>query len=259
MQRDVYVEWFELENDHWWFVGSRRLFVQLIEQTLRTGTSPHTNPFRVADMGCGTGINLDALSRFGVVVGVDVSDTALAFCRERKNYRLCQAPVSHLPFHSGCIHLLTAFDVLEHCEDDRAVLAEAFRVCTPGGWAVFSVPAYSFMWGDHDVVAQHYRRYGAAEIRARVEESGFRIHRVTYLNSFLFPISVVFRHTKNLMVWLLRRLGWEPKVKSDFRSTAPPLLNAIFLKIFSTEIHVLRRWNLPFGLSICCIARKPQD
>lgn len=255
----MYVEWFELENDHWWFVGRRRLFVQLIEQTLRTATSPSKNPFRVADIGCGTGINLDALSRFGAVVGVDVSETALAFCRERKDYRLCQAPMSHLPFRSGTIHMLTAFDVLEHCEDDRAVLAEALRVCAPGGRAVFSVPAYHFMWGDHDVVAQHYRRYSAAEIRKRIEESGFRISRMTYLNTFLFPISVVFRHTKNLIVGLLRRFGWEPKLKSDFRSTAPPLLNTLFLKIFTTEIHVLRRWNLPFGLSILCIVEKPKE
>ena len=113
---------------------------------------------KVVDMGCGTGINLDALSQFGRVAGVDVSETALSFCRERKAYRLCQAPVSDLPFRSESIQLLTAFDVLEHCEDDRAVLKEAFRACSPGGWVVFTVPAYQFMWGDHDVVAKHYRR-----------------------------------------------------------------------------------------------------
>jgi SAM-dependent methyltransferase len=253
----MYVEWFELENYHWWFVGRRQLFVQLIEQTLQDGSPKPEGPLRVADMGCGTGINLDALARFGDVVGVDVSDTALSFCRERKTYRLCQAPVSHLPFRSGSIRLLTAFDVLEHCEDDRAVLAEAFRACAPGGWAVFSVPAYHFMWGDHDVVAQHFRRYSEAEIQERVEASGFRIHRMTYINSFLFPIAVVFRHAKTLVVGLLKKFGWKPKMKSDFRSTAPRFLNPLLLKIFTAEIHLLRRYNLPFGLSILCIAQKP--
>ena len=53
------------------------------------------------------------------------------------------------------------------------------------------------------------------------------------------------------------KLGWKPEPKSDFRSTAPRFLNPVFLKIFSSEIHVLRRANFPFGLSICCIARKP--
>ena len=257
MHRDMYVEWFELETYHWWFVGRRKLFVQLIEQILQSEPSRPPSPLWAVDMGCGTGVNLDALSQFGRVVGVDVSDTALSFCRERKNYRLCEAPVSELPFQSESIQLLTAFDVLEHCEDDRAVLKEAFRVCAPGGWGVFTVPAYHFMWGDHDVVAEHYRRYSAREIRERIEESGFGIHRMTYINSFLFPIAVVFRHMKALLVGLLRKVGWKPKLKSDFRSTAPRFLNTLFLKIFSSEIHVLRRANFPFGLSICCIVQKP--
>jgi SAM-dependent methyltransferase len=246
-----------LETYHWWFVGRRRLFIQLIKQLLQPEFSGAASPLWAVDMGCGTGVNLDALSQFGRVVGVDVSETALLFCRERKPYRICQAPASHLPFRSESIRLLTAFDVLEHCEDDRAVLNEAFRVCAPGGWAFITVPAYHFMWGEHDVVAEHYRRYSAREIRERIEESGFGIHRMTYINSFLFPITVIFRHVKALVVGLLRKLGWKLKLKSDFRSTAPRLLNPLFLKVFSSEIHVLRRTNFPFGLSICCIAQKP--
>jgi SAM-dependent methyltransferase len=146
--------------------------------------------------------------------------------------------------------------VLEHGEDDRAMLTEAFRVCAPGGWAVFSVPAYHFMWGDHDVAAHHYRRYGAAEIQEKVQEIGFRIHRLTYLNTFLFPISIVFRQSKNLMTGLLRRLGRPIKARSDFRSTAPPVLNEVMLRVFSAEYLLLKRRDLPFGLSIFCIARK---
>jgi len=257
LDRDVYQEWFELETYHWWFVGRRRLFVDMIRRTLHETFARHKGPFRIADMGCGTGVNIDALSRFGHVIGVDVSATALHFCNERKKYRLCQAPMSDLPFSSGSIHLLTAFDVLEHGEDDRAMLAEAFRVCAPEGWAMFSIPAYHYMWGDHDVAAHHYRRYTAREIRQKVEESGFQIHRMTYLNSFLFPVSVVFRQLKNLVVALLRKAGKNPKIKSDFRSTAPPFINPVLLKIFAAERFLLRHLNFPFGLSICCIVRKP--
>ena len=256
MDRSVYEEWFELENDHWWFVGRRRIFVDIIEQILRDHPPPPGEPFRMADMGCGTGVNLDALSRFSRVIGVDVSETALSFCKERKDYLLCQAPMSGLPFRSGSIHMVTAFDVLEHGEDDGAMLAEAYRVCAPGGWGLFAVPAYHFMWGEHDVAAHHYRRYSAGEIRRRIEQSGFILHRMTYLNTFLFPVSVVFRHAKGLLTALLRRAGVERRVKSDFRSTAPPWLNPALLWIFSAERHLLRRHNLPFGLSLCCIVRK---
>ncbi len=255
---DVYQEWFELETEHWWFVGRRKLFVQLIEQTLQDQTCPpRTAPLRIADIGCGTGVNLDALSRFGTVIGVDLSDTALTFCRERRRSLLCQAPMSSLPFQSESIDLISALDVLEHGDDDRAMLSEAYRVCAPGGWAVFSVPAYPFMWGDHDVAAHHFRRYTAREIRAKVEESGFSIQRMTYLNFLLFPVSVLFRKTKNLVAGTLRRMRKSTKFRSDFRFTEPPLINPALLRIFTAEKHLLRHHDLPFGLSICCIARKP--
>lgn len=253
----MYVEWFELESYHWWFVGRRELFTRMLDRCLPGSDAASPRPLRIADMGCGTGVNLDALSRFGHVFGVDVSETALSFCRERKDYRLCQAPMSCLPFRSGTIDLLTAFDVLEHGEDDAAMLSEAFRVCAPGGWALFAVPAYRFMWGDHDVAAHHYRRYTRREIQTKVEASGFRIHRMTYINSFLFPVSVVFRHAKNAASWILRARGREVKARSDFRSTAPPVINPLLRAVFKAEDLVLRRADLPFGLSICCIARKP--
>lgn len=256
MDRTVYEEWFELETYHWWFVGRRHLFLRLIEAILpdlpRSGRR-----LRIADIGCGTGVNLDALAPFGTVVGTDISDTALAFCRERKPYVLCQAPMASLPYRTDSIDLLTAFDVLEHGEDDRAMLDEAFRVCTPGGMALFSVPAYAFMWGDHDVAAHHFRRYTAADIRGRVEASGFAVHRITHVNTLLFPVSVVFRHGKNALGGALRRLGRETPARSDFRSTAPPLLNPLLLRVFRTESRLLHHFDLPFGLTICCIARKP--
>lgn len=257
MERDVYQEWFELENDHWWFVGRRTLFMGLIQQAVRaTCTTRGSGPL-IVDIGCGTGMNLEALARFGRVIGVDVSETALEFCRRRETRTLCRARMDALPFASGSVQLLTAFDVLEHGPDDRAMLAEAFRVSAPGGWAVFSVPAYPFMWGDHDVAAHHYRRYTLSDLRRKVQASGFYIHRTTFLNAFLFPVSVIFRQGKNLLSRTLRLLRREIEFRTDFRSTEPALLNPLLLRVFTAEALLLKHGDLPFGLSLCCIARKP--
>ena len=257
MERDVYEEWFELEACHWWFVGRRRLFMSLIERTLRESFPAGGSPPLIVDIGCGTGVTLDALARFGNVIGVDAADTALEFCRRRNDYSLCQARMDALPFDSASVDLLTAFDVLEHGPDDGAMLTEAYRVCAPGAWAFFSVPSYRFMWGDHDVAAHHYRRYTRRDLRRKVRASGFSIHRTTYLNALLFPVSVVFRQGKNLISGAYRRLGGKKNFRTDFRLTEPPLINPLLLRIFSAERHLLKRHDLPFGLSICCIARKP--
>lgn len=258
MEEELYREWYDLETYHWWFVGRRRLFLTLIDATLSAEGGRMRRSHFVADIGCGTGVNLDALTRFGTVIGVDISRTALTFCRARKPYRVCQAPFSCLPIRSGSIGLLTVFDVLEHGEDDVAMLREAFRVCAEGGWAAFSVPAYRFMWGDHDVAAQHYRRYSLREIVGKIQDAGFEVRRTTYLNTFLFPVSFVFRQSKNFLTFLRRSLGREVVPRSDFRATAPSWLNPLLLRIFTAEALVLKKYDLPFGLSLFCLARKPE-
>lgn len=63
VDRDVYQEWFDLETYHWWFVGRRHLFAYLIDGVLQQEFREHQSPFLIADMGCGTGVNLDVLAR----------------------------------------------------------------------------------------------------------------------------------------------------------------------------------------------------
>ena len=45
------------------------------------------NAVRFLDVGCGTGLMLDELAPRGQAIGVDVSPTALAFCRLRSAIR----------------------------------------------------------------------------------------------------------------------------------------------------------------------------
>ena len=64
-----------------------------------------------------------------------------------------------LPFADGSFDVVSAFDVVEHCEDEQLAIAELTRVLEPGGRMLLSVPAYQWAWSDHDVRAGHHRRY----------------------------------------------------------------------------------------------------
>ncbi|MGE0784307.1 MAG: class I SAM-dependent methyltransferase [Sandaracinaceae bacterium] len=76
----------------------------------------------------------------------------------------------------GHFDLVTAFDVLEHVEDDREMLRFVREHLAPDGQLFVSVPAWPQLFGEHDKFLHHVRRYQPREAEARLEEAGFAIH-----------------------------------------------------------------------------------
>jgi len=183
-----------------------------------------------------------------LVVGLDRSAQALRFCRLRQQRRLCRSDAVALPFKDGKFDLVTALDVCEHLNDDAAGLREIARVTRPGGWVILTVPAFAFLWSDHDRVLWHKRRYTLSQLTARVTGAGLSVARISYFNLPIFPAACVFRFAKR--IW--KRRG---PPTSDFLAV-PPLLNSLLTRLLALETSALKRLNLPLGLSLVCVARK---
>jgi SAM-dependent methyltransferase len=245
MQQHTYAILRRVEGSHWWFVGRRRI----IEGFLARICSNFSGQPRILDVGCGTGANLEMLSRFGDAEGIDVSQEALSFCRERglKNVRWGEA--EGIPFADGTFDLVTAFDVVEHLDDDVGGLKEIYRVLRPGGRALLFVPAFMFLWGVQDDVSHHRRRYTLSNLKQAVEAAGFKVERSSYANiTFFAPI---------LLARLLMRItGFRPQSENNINIGA---LNGVLGRIFGTERAILNRANLPFGVSAICVARRDQN
>ena len=121
---------------------------------------------------------------------------------------------TELPFGDETFDVVSAFDVVEHCDDDGRAVAELARVLTPGGRMLLSVPAYQWAWSDHDVQAGHHRRYTRPELVRLVEGSGMEVVRATYAFSGVFPLFVA------------ERLPPTPRSPAVRRHPAPPGLRA---------------------------------
>ncbi len=232
-----------LEREHWWFRAKREL---VREQVVRHGGGTGT----AVDVGCGTGAVVRMLHEdcgFSTVVGSDLSEYALSLAAPvlGAGGHGVAARAEELPFASGSIDCLSSLDVVEHLDDDVRALREYARVLRPDGLLCVAVPAYRWAWSDHDVVLGHRRRYSRARLLRAAQEAGLEIRRCTYFHSWLVPIALLLRRTP------LRRLM---KKEAEEASYGSPVVNRILLGVGRLERALLRRLDLPFGLSILLIA-----
>ncbi len=130
-------------------------------------------PLRVLDAGCGTGRNLLEFGVLGSIQGAEISSDAIEFCAARGIHDVTQAPIERMPFEDGSFDLILATDVIEHLADDRVALTELHRVAAPGARLLVTVPAYRWLWGPHDEIYHHQRRYTLSRLRTALVASGW--------------------------------------------------------------------------------------
>ena len=248
MDRSYYEEYFFFEQDNWWFVSRRRILLVLLRKLL-----PRSGDLEILDAGCGTGINLTYLEEFGRVTGVDDSEEAIRFCRKRGNRTLVAADLRALPLSADRFDLVTALDVIEHIDEDAKALQNLVRVTRPGGHLLITVPAVPGLWSEHDEINHHKRRYQRKELRALVESSGCKIEKLTYMNSFLFPVAWTARTWQQIRRRFRRLPGHTPQ--TDF-ADYHPVVNAMLTAIFTAETPWVTSVGMPIGLSLICFARK---
>jgi SAM-dependent methyltransferase len=242
MKEHTYPIMFRVEQSHWWYTGRRKILASFLEDICRRVTDRRP---RILDVGCGTGANLLMLSQYGDAEGVDVSEDALAFCRERGLEKVKLGAAEKLPYDDGTFDLVTALDVIEHLDNDLAGLREMRRVLRPGGRVLLFVPTFMFLWGLQDDVSNHRRRYRLPELRRVLEQAGFEIERTTYANiTFFLPILLARK--------VMRVTGIKAESENNINVSA---FNGLLGGMLGAESVVLKYMNIPFGVSGLCVAR----
>jgi SAM-dependent methyltransferase len=188
------------------------------------------------------------LADFGEAEGVDVSTEALDFCQTRGLQNVRQGEAERLPYEDRSFDLVTGLDVVEHLDNDVAGLQEMRRVLRPGGRALLFVPAFMFLWGVQDDISNHRRRYTLASLNKVVRQAGLEVELATYANiTFFIPIW--------LGRLLMRATGFRPASENNI---TVGFLNGLMGRILGAEAALLRYINFPFGVSIICVARRPE-
>jgi SAM-dependent methyltransferase len=232
-----------LEDGHWWFVGKRLLLHALFGDREPRG--------RILDLGCGLGGVLRDFELSAACFGTDRSAYALRVCRSKGAAAFARADLLSPPFRAGSFDTVVALDVIEHLADDVAFLRVARALLAPGARLIVAAPAFDLLWSQHDVTFQHHRRYTAQSLRAAVEAAGLAPERITYLHALVFPVALIWRLASY-------RLGLGRFAPSTDFWPVPGWLNRILAGAYRLEAWLLRRFNLPVGVSVACVARSPR-
>jgi SAM-dependent methyltransferase len=244
LQQSVYAVDARLEENHWWYVGRRKLFSRVI------GTLGISHDQPVLDIGTSSGTNLRMLRELGFsdVTGLDFSDEAIRFCAEKGLGTVRRGDITEMPFPDQTFSLVLATDIIEHVDDDLRALEEVARVLRPGQTALITVPAFPSLWGFQDDVSLHKRRYRMGPLLTQIRAAGLEPRQRFHFNYLLFG-----------PIWSARQLMkvWRHSYRSESEVNTP-IVNRVLSAIFNLDVQLAPRWAPPFGVSILVVADKPR-
>src|SRR5689334_18246931 len=118
MQHSHYLNLYKGEMTHWWY-RVRRLIVADIFNRFISGKN-----LKILDAGCGTGALMKELRVYGEVYGMDFSEQAIDFCKEREENNLTLGSIEKIPFPDNYFDVVLSLDILEHVKDDEKGISE---------------------------------------------------------------------------------------------------------------------------------------
>ncbi|MGE4564300.1 MAG: trans-aconitate 2-methyltransferase [Victivallaceae bacterium] len=245
MKLDLSEKHAAFQGDRHYWERARAAFVLKLLDSLDESTGT------LLDVGCGDGYLVRRMAeRFPErhFFAVDSAFTP----EQMTNLRTDRIePATMIDFENpGRCNAATLFDVLEHIDDDDAFLSSLYAYLAPGGQAVFTVPAFQFLFGAHDRMLSHFRRYSHPELVAKLRRAGFEVTESGYFFSSLLGPRL-----------LLKCLGRDAAGAVGHGAVRPLVMNALLDKILQLDAGICRALarlgiRIP-GLSVYALCRKP--
>lgn len=248
MPESILVDLAAAIHRHPWWTARTRLALGLLD---RLEIHP---PARVLDAGCGWGTTLEGLEKAGYqTAGMDISRSMLDRL-DQPGRMLFEADLNRgIPAETiGLFDAVLALDVIEHVDDDRAVVTHLAQLVRPGGHLMLSVPALPELFSEFDAIQGHRRRYLPDTLRAVFEGSDLQVDRVFWWGQWLVPLLQRQRRRSK------SKPGESASQTYQRYLALPPWPAPLLMRLgFAREHQSALIGNLKIGTSLFAIARRP--
>ncbi len=244
-----------VERGHWWYRGLR----DAVWRTLGR-LSPALPPRpAVLDAGCGTGETLRCVGerlRPSYLAGFDASAEAVEHARRKAPAAdVYQSDICAPEIHREPLDLVLSLDVIYIPGVERSLpgLRRLVAALGPGGRLVLNLPAYDWLYSEHDVAIHTRERYTRRKVARVLETLGLVPERLTYRMCLLFPAVVAGR-----LPGMLRARRGGASARSDLHAVPGPAVSAVLTRVLAAEnAWIARGLRLPWGSSVFAVGRKP--
>lgn len=190
----------------------------------------------ILDLGCGKGYVGNELKKDNNVIFAEIDPELIKGVRGDKVI----LDAVNMPFKENTFDYIICGDVLEHIKEDKKVLENVYATLKKGGRAVIAVPAYKGLYGHHDKILNHYRRYDRKDFSTTAKSMGFKISYSRYVCSLLFFPFIINQ------IFVRSNKAYQGKSKIERRLL--PALN--FLAFIESSI------KMPFGVGMVFVLEK---
>lgn len=204
---------------------------------------PDKQNLRVLNAGCGSGdMNLLLCqNQSWQVDAIDVDEEAIRLSQELKvehnisNLKLLHTSIEECTPEEE-YDIIVSIDVLEHIEDERSAIKTLYKMLKPNGIICISVPALPWLYGYHDSMLGHYRRYQRQDLIDKLSFL-FNINKCRYFGASLIPIVLLYS------CWLqksypIQKIGKQSLIK----------------KILDSILAIESKVPSPIGISLMVLA-----
>ncbi|MBE6452511.1 MAG: class I SAM-dependent methyltransferase [Alphaproteobacteria bacterium] len=143
----------------------------------------------IADLGAGNGYFVKELRELNYknLVCVEPAQNMQKYLKEFEVF------LSMEDIEDCSLDFIYSLNVLEHIENDNAVIEQIYNKLKKGGKMLIYVPAFPCLYSKMDRKVGHYRRYLKDELSKKVERSGLIIEDCKYADFLGFFASLIFK------------------------------------------------------------------